>query len=112
MVDVPCFVGIEVAKAPLDVAVRPAGERWAIPHDTSGVVTLVERLRAATAAVATAGLPGVVVNQRQARDWARAPGQVAQTEAWDARALAPCAAVLRTTPRPLPDAPTQERCTL
>ena len=29
MVDVPCFVGIDVAKAQLDIALRPAGERWA-----------------------------------------------------------------------------------
>ena len=33
MVDVPCFVGIDVAKAQLDIAVRPAGERWAVPTD-------------------------------------------------------------------------------
>jgi transposase len=46
MVDVPCFVGIDVAKAQLDVAVRPSGERWAVPNDAGGVVTLVERLQA------------------------------------------------------------------
>ena len=40
MVDVPCFVGIDGAKAPLDVAVRPSGERWAVPNDTSGVVVI------------------------------------------------------------------------
>ena len=32
MVDVPCFMGIEVAKAQLDIAVRPSGERWAVPN--------------------------------------------------------------------------------
>jgi transposase len=63
--------------------------------------------RAATAALATAGLPVVVVSPRQARDWARAPGPLATTEAWDARALAHCADVIRPTPRPLPDAQTQ-----
>ena len=36
MVDVPCFVGIDVAKAQLDIALRPAGERWAVPNDASG----------------------------------------------------------------------------
>ena len=41
---VPCFVGIDVAKAQLDIAVRPSGERWAVPNDASGVVTLVDRL--------------------------------------------------------------------
>ena len=126
MVDVPCVVGIDVAKAQLDVAVRPSGERWAVPNDAGGVVTLVERLqplhptlivleatggleRAATAALATAGLPVVVVNPRQARDFARATGQLAKTDALDARALAHVADVIRPTPRPLPDTQTQER---
>ena len=125
MVDVPCFVGIDVAKAQLDIAVRPTGERWAVPNDPHGCATLVERLqalhptlivleatggleRAATAALATAGLPVVVVNPRQARDFARATGQLAKTDALDARALAHFADVIRPTPRPLPDAQTQE----
>ena len=125
MVDVPCFVGIDVAKAQLDIAVRPSGERWAVPNDAGGVVTLVDRLqalhptlivleatggleRAATAALAIAGLPVVVVNPRQARDFARATGQLAKTDALDARALAHFADVIRPTPRPLPDAQTQE----
>ena len=41
----PCFVGIDVAKAHLDIALRPSGERWTVPNDASGVVTLVERLQ-------------------------------------------------------------------
>jgi transposase len=125
MVDMPCFVGIDVAKAQLDIAVRPSGERWAVPNDAGGVVALVERLQAlhptlivleatggleriATVALATAGLPVVVVNPRQARDFARATGQLAKTDALDARALAHFADVIRPTPRPLPDAQTQE----
>jgi transposase len=125
MVAVPCCVGIAVAKAQLDIAVRPSGERWAVPNDAGGVVTLVERVqalhptlivleatggleRAATAALATAGLPVVVVNPRQVRDFARATGQWATTAALDARALAHFADVIRPTPRPLPDAQTQE----
>ena len=125
MSDVPCFIGIDVAKAQLDIAMRPSGERWAVPNDPRGATTLVARLQAlqptrsvleapgglerlVTSTVATAGLPVVVVTPRQARDFARATGPLAQTEAWDARALAHCAAVIRPTPRPLPDAPTQE----
>ena len=125
MVDVLCFMGIDVAKAPWDIAVRPSGERWTVPHDADGVATLVEQgqalhptlmvleatgglERAATAALATAGLPVVVVNPRQARDVARATGQLAKTDALDARALAHFADVIRPTPRPLPDAQTQE----
>ena len=125
MSDVPCFVGIDVAKAQLDIAVRPSGELWAVPNDADGVVTLGERLQAlhptlivleatggleriATAALATAGLPVIVVNPRQARDFARATGQLAKTDALDARALAHFADVIRPTPRPLRDAQTQE----
>jgi transposase len=125
MVDVPCFVGIDVAKAQLDIAVRPSGARWTVPNDPSGVATLVDQLqalhptlivleatggleRAVTGALATAGLPVVVVTPRQARDFARATGQLAKTDALDARALAHFADVIRPTPRPLPDAQTQE----
>jgi transposase len=126
LVDVPCLVGIEVAKAQGDLAVRPSGERWAVPNDAGGAGTCVEQLRAlqptlivleatggleraATAAVATVGRPVVVVNPRQARDCARATGQWAKTDAWEARALAHCAEVIRPTPRPLLDAQPQER---
>jgi transposase len=125
MSDVPCFVGIDVAKAQLDMALRPSGERWAVANDASGVATLVDWVqtlhptlivreatggleRAVTSALAAAGLPVVVVNPRQARDFARATGQLATTEALDARALAHFADVIRPTPRPLPDAQTQE----
>ena len=125
MSDVPCFGGIDVAKAQLDIALRPSGERWAVPNDASGVATLVAQLqvrhptlivleatggleRAVTSALATAGLPVVVVNPRQVRDFARATGQLAKTDALDARALAHFADVIRPPPRPLPDAPTQE----
>ncbi len=124
MSDMPCFVGIDVAKAQWDIALRPSGERWAVANDASEVATLVERLqplhptlivleatggleRVVTSALAAAGLPVVVVNPRQARDCARATGQLAQTEALDARALAHFADVIRPTPRPLPDAQTQ-----
>ena len=66
----------------------------------------LERLVAS--ALATAGLPVVVVNPRQVRDFARATGQLAKTDALDARALAHFADVIRPTPRPLPDAQTHE----
>ena len=98
MVNVPCFIGIDVAKAQLDIAIRPSGERWAVPNDVSGVTVLVDRVqalqptlivleatggleRAATVALATAGLPVVVVNPRQGRDFSRATGQLAKTDA-------------------------------
>jgi transposase len=118
-----CFVGIDVAKAQLDIALRPLGERWAVTNDDTGITALVRRLqeivpqlivleatggyqRAVVAALATAGLPVVVVNPRQARDFAKATGQLAKTDALDARALAHFAEAIR--PRPLPDTQTEE----
>ena len=116
-------MGIDVAKAQWDIALRPAGERWAVPNDASGIAPLVDRLqalhpplivleatggleRAATAALAAAGLPVVVVNPRHARDCARATGPLAKTDALDARALAHCADVIRRRRAPArrPDA--------
>ena len=123
----PCFVGLDVAQAQWAMALRPSGERWAVPHAASGVALLVAGVqpltppllvleatggleRAMTSARATAGLPVVVVHPRQVRAGARATGQLAQTEALDARALAPVADVLRPTPRPRPDAQTPALC--
>ena len=45
MSDVPCFIGIDVAKAQLDMALRPSGERWAVANDASGVATLVDQVQ-------------------------------------------------------------------
>jgi transposase len=120
------FVGIDVAKAHLDIALRPTGERWALANDDVGIAALVERLqavqphlivleatggyqRAVVAALAAAGLSVAVVNPRQARDCAKATGQLAKTDALDARALAHFAEAVRPTPRPLPDAQTDAR---
>ena len=117
------FVGIDVAKAQLDIAVRPTGERWSAPNDEAGIATLVARLqavaptlivleatggfqRAVVAALTVAGLPVVVATPRQTRDFAKATGQLAKTDALDARALAHFADAVRPTPRPMPDAQT------
>ena len=75
---IQCFVGIDVAKAQRDMAVRPSGARWAVAHDDPGIMALVARLqavqptllvlaatggsqRAGVAALAAASLPVVVV---------------------------------------------------
>jgi transposase len=119
------FVGVDVAKAQLDIAVRPTGERWVVANDDAGIATLVARLqavqptlivfeatggyqRAVVAALAATGLPVAVINPRQARDFAKATGQLAKTDALDARALAHFAEAVRPTPRPLPDAQAAE----
>lgn len=121
-----CCVGIDVAQAQWDMAVRPAGHHGTTPNDADGIVALVARVqalhptlmvleatggleRAATAAWAAAGRPVGVGPPRQVRDCARATGHVATTEAWDAQVWAHCADVLRPAPRAWPDAQPLER---
>jgi len=58
-------------------------------------------------ALAAAGLPVVVVNPRQVRDFAKATGKLAKTDALDAQVLARFAEAVRPTPRSLPDTETQ-----
>jgi transposase len=120
----PVFIGIDVAKDRLDLALRPTGEQWTAPNTERGIRTVCRRLRTCapalivleatggqelslTGALAAAGLPVVVVNPRQVRDFAKATGQLAKTDTLDARVLARFAEVVRPTPRPLPDAQTQ-----
>lgn len=122
------FVGIDVAKAQLDMALRPSG-RFVVPNNDSGITQLLARLAVepptlivleatggvelpVTGALAAAGLPVVVVNPRQIRDFAKATGQLAKTDALDAQVLAHFADVVRPTPRPLPDIETQELAAL
>jgi transposase len=123
------FVGIDVAKAQLDVAWRPDGAGCSAPHDEPGIARLVERVQSLqpqlivleatgglelplTGALAAAGLPVVVANPRQVRDFARATGQLAKTDRLDAQILAQFAATVRPIPRPLPEACTQELAAL
>jgi transposase len=119
------FVGIDVAKAQLDVSCHPDRAGFSAPHDEPGIARLVERVQRLqpqlivleatggwelplTGALAAAGLPVVVANPRQVRDFARATGQLAKTDRLDAQILAQFAATVRPTPRPLPEACTQE----
>lgn len=112
------FIGIDVAKAMLDVGVLPDGAAWRVANDPDGLADLVARLAAlapvlivleATAgfevavvgALAAAGLPVVVVNPRAARDFARSTGHLAKTDRLDALMLARYAAVMRPEVQPL-----------
>jgi transposase len=122
-------VGIDGAKAHLDVAVRPQREHRRSTNDAEGIAELVLWLRALAprvivveatggyeaplvAAVGLADWPIAVVNPRPVRDFARATGQLAKTERLDAQVLAHFADALRPVPRPLPDAPMQELAAL
>jgi len=118
-------IGIDVSKVRLDVAVRPSGEQTSVTYDADGMTTLVTQLnqiqparivveatggleRPLVRALVEAALPVLVVNPRQVRDFAKATGQLAKTDALDAQVLARFAEVIRPPLRVLPDAQTQE----
>ncbi len=103
--EAPVFVGIDVSKAWVDVAVRPTGEAWRVDQDQEGGEALVLRLQAMSpqcivmeatggyeapivAALGAAGLPVAVVNPRQVRDFARSQGKLAKTDRLDAAVIA------------------------
>lgn len=115
----PVCVGIDVSKDHLDVAIGVEGPAWSVTNDEAGVGALLEDLRArpcelvvleatggfevpVATALATAGFPVVVINPRQARDFARATGQLAKTDRLDARVLALFTERVRPQPRPMP----------
>src|SRR5918911_345707 len=118
------FIGIDVAQATLEVAVRPTGKQWRVanhrgasqevgPHPR-GLPPHLHRLGGARglelpllAALGSARLPVVAVNPRQVRDFAKALGQLAKTDVLDAQVLAHFAEAVRPAVRPLPDAATQ-----
>jgi transposase len=119
------FVGIDVSKAQLDVAIRPTSERASVANDQAGIKALVKWLdkihptlivleatggfeRQVTHALVSAELAVVVVNPRQVRDFAKATGQLAKTDRIDADVLAHYAEAVRPQLRPLPDAVTLE----
>lgn len=118
------FVGIDVAKDHLDVHIRPTDAAFRVAHDEAGLVTLRDRLLSmaptlvvleatgghevtVVAALAGAGLPVVVINPRQIRAYARATGQLAKTDALDARVIARFAEAVHPEVRPLPDGQTR-----
>lgn len=114
------YVGIDVSKAELQVAVRPEKRSMAFANTEDGVLLLIETLKplASTRVVleATGGLeipvvnalaleqiPVVVVNARQVRDFAKATGKLAKTDHIDAQVIAQFAEAIRPALRPLRD---------
>ena len=121
----PLFVGIDVAKATLDIALRPSEQLWQIIYDDAQIEALVTQLselsptlivieatggleRILVAALVAAKLPVVVINPRLARDFAKAIGRLAKTDRIDAQVLAHYGEAIRPSLRPLPDADTQQ----
>jgi transposase len=117
--DSETFIGIDVSKQHLDVAVSPTDNTWRTPNHPDALPDLVERLAALgptrivleatgglenplVAALAAEELPVVVVNPRQVRDFARADGLLAKTDRLDSRILARFAQVMRPKLKPIP----------
>jgi transposase len=113
------FVGIDVAKAHLDVAVHAPASHWQVANSEPGIAELVQRLQALrptrivleatggfelplVAGLMQARLPVFVLNPRRVRDFARAIGQLAKSDKLDAKVLAHFAAVVHMEPRPIP----------
>jgi transposase len=119
------YVGVDVSKDKLDVALGSDGELFTVTNDESGHDTLAQRLgeleialivmeasggyeSLVAAALAAAELPVAVVNPRQVRDFARAHGKFAKTDALDARLLALFGEKVTPPARPQADEATRE----
>lgn len=111
-------VGIDISKARLDVAIGSSAPVRGFDNDAAGHTDLIAHLRAAAparviveatggyergvvVAMATAGLPVIVINPRRAREFARAVGVLAKTDELDAKVLALYAETLKPPIRPL-----------
>lgn len=125
------FIGIDVSSQTLEVASSAQAKTWQASNDAHGIESLCSQLTAlgpalvvleatggyefeAACALQAAGLPTAVVNPRMARDFARAMGALAKTDALDAHMLAAFARVLHQHPererfvKPLADAQLQQ----
>jgi len=123
------FVGIDVSKKHLDVAIRPEPAFFTVSNDDQGIADLVRHLAdlhpqlilleasggyeiLAAAALRHAGLPAQIINPRQVREFARSTGKLAKTDKIDAAVLAHFAQLLRPPLRPWPEALQQELAAL
>lgn len=118
------FVGIDVSKSTLDICIEPDVQTLHVAYDEAGISQIVSDLKEVSPALivieatgglevsiatelASKGLHVAVINPRQARDFAKATGQLAKTDQVDAAVLAAFAKVIRPQARPLKDADTR-----
>jgi transposase len=102
------WVGVDVSKGRLDVAIRPGDEAWSVENSKTTIKALTRSCWKRPAAMSTNWLVPwrklaclAIVNPRQVRDFARATGRLAKTDPMDAKILAhfaeavkpPCRAV-------------------
>ena len=121
----PLFVGIDVSGAFLDVAFHESSEYFRVTNSPEGIADLVSRLlplrpqrivleatgkleRAVLEALCQAGLPGVAVNPKWVRDFAKSTGRLARTDRIDAHVIAHYGAAVKPAVRPLNDEQTQQ----
>jgi len=119
------FLGVDISKGRLDVAVLPQGESFGVENTPEGLEELVSRLKGfepesvvmeatgglewpVAGALSAGGLNVAVVNPRQVRDFARATGRLAKTDKLDAFVLARFAEAVKPEARPLKDEAAQE----
>ncbi len=119
------FVGIDVAKNTLDLRLEPVGESLHVAYDDAGIAEIRQSLLALSPTLivmeatggletrlacelAASGLPVAVINPRQARDFAKATGQLAKTDCVDAAVLCAFARAIRPAVRVLKDADTRD----
>lgn len=120
------FVGIDVSKSTLDICVEPEGQTLHVAYDETGINQIIDCLKEVgpklivleatgglevhiATELASRGLPVAVINPRQARDFAKATGQLAKTDQIDAAVLAAFAKAIRPQVRPLKD---EDTCAL
>lgn len=118
------FAGIDVSKGTLDVHIAPSGKSLHVAHDDTGMGQILQSMKETgptlivleatgglevrlASELASAGLSVAVINPRQARDFAKATGQLAKTDQVDAAMLAAFAQAIRPQVRPLKDADTR-----
>jgi len=119
------FVGIDVSKDTLDICIEPTGETLHVEYDDTGIGQVVKRLvelvpilivveatggleMRLAGELAAKSLPVAIINPRQARDFAKATGQLAKTDLVDAAILAAFARAIRPAVRPIKDADTRD----
>jgi transposase len=119
------YVGIDVSKEQLDVALYPQDTCRKFSNDDNGIGDLIIYLKDLTLAIvvleatggyempavatlSTTGIPVTLANPRQIRDFAKATGRLAKTDGIDARVIAHFAAAIQPSPKSIPDDQTQE----
>lgn len=117
------YVGIDISKDSLDVAIHASAKQWRFSNDRAGIASLCNMLAKLEPALVVfeatggyemplylgldeAGLPAAPVNARQVRDFAKSTGKLAKTDSLDARVIAHFGCAVQPVPHPVPD--TQE----